>query len=93
MHITSLQGSHIVPIFVLSRVQLFMTPWTSGSSIHGIFQARILESGLPFPPPGDLPSPGIKPMAPALAGRFFTLSPLESPHPHITDEKTEAQRS
>ena len=29
-----------------------------GSSVHGIFQARIL-SGLPFPPPGDLPNPEI----------------------------------
>ena len=32
-------------------------------------------SGLPFPPPGDLPDPGIKPASsasPALAGRFFT---------------------
>ena len=31
-------------------------------------------SGLPFPPPGDLPDPGIKPRSPAspaLAGRFF----------------------
>ena len=29
-------------------------------------------SGLPFPPPGDLPNPEIKPMSPALAGGFFT---------------------
>ena len=32
-------------------------------------------SGLLFPPPGDLPSPGIQPVSlacPALAGRFFT---------------------
>ena len=36
-------------------------------------------SGLPFPPPEDLPNPGIKPpplVSPASAGRFFTtLSP------------------
>ena len=34
-------------------------------------------SGLPCPPPGDLPNPGIKPtsvMSPALAGGFFTTS-------------------
>ena len=31
-----------------------------GSSIHGIFQVRILE-WLPFPPPGDLHDAGIKP--------------------------------
>ena len=35
-----------------------------GSSVHGILQARILE-WLPFPSPGDLPNPGIKPTAPA----------------------------
>ena len=29
-----------------------------GSSVHRILQARILE-WLPFPPPGDLPNPGI----------------------------------
>ena len=34
-------------------------------------------SRVPFPPPGDLPLPGIKPASltsPALAGRFFTTS-------------------
>ena len=30
--------------------------------------------GLPFPPPGKLLDPGIKPMSPALVGRLFTLS-------------------
>ena len=32
-------------------------------------------SGLPFPPPGDLLDPGIKPVSPALAGRFLTIEP------------------
>ena len=35
-------------------------------------------SGLPFPPPGDLPDPGTEPkppVAPALAGGFFTTEP------------------
>ena len=34
-------------------------------------------SGLPFPPPRDLPNPGIELtslMSPALAGRLFTTS-------------------
>jgi len=38
--------------------------------------------GLSFPPPGDLPDPGIEPMtpaSPALGGRFFTTEPLEKP--------------
>ena len=40
-------------------------------------------SGLPCPPPGDLPDPGIKPtslMSPALAGRFFTTSATWEAH-------------
>ena len=28
-------------------------------------------SGLPFPSPGDLPNPGMEPVSPGLAGRFF----------------------
>ena len=46
-----------------------------GSSVHGILQARMLE-WLPFPPPGDLPNPGIELMSltpPALADGFFTI--------------------
>ena len=42
----------------------------------GIFQQEYL-SGLPCPPPGDLPNPGIIPASlssPALAGGFFTTS-------------------
>ena len=42
----------------------------SGSSVHGIFQARYW-SGLLFPTPGDLPHPGTEPAflaSPALAG-------------------------
>ena len=44
------------------------------SPVHGILQARIL-SRLPFPSPGDLSDPGIKPRSlasSALAGWFFT---------------------
>ena len=41
----------------------------------GIFQARILE-WVAMPPSGDFPIPGIVPMSPALAGRFFTTETL-----------------
>ena len=47
-----------------------------GSSVHGIFQTRILE-WIACPSPGDLPDPGIEPaslMSPSLAGGFFTTS-------------------
>ena len=36
-------------------------------------------SGLPFPSPGDLPDPGIKPASPTLAGSFFTTEPPGKP--------------
>ena len=36
------------------------------------FSRQEYWSGLPFPPPGDLPNPGIKPASPVLAGRYFT---------------------
>ena len=52
-----------------------------GSSVHGIFQTRILK-WVAFPPPGDLPSSGIKsasPASPALAGGFFTTEPPGKP--------------
>ena len=42
------------------------------------FSRQEYWSGLPFPPPGDLPDPGIEPkssMAAALTGRFFTTEP------------------
>ena len=42
-------------------------------------------SGLPCPPPGDLPDPGMEHTSlrsPALAGRFFTISATrEAQHP------------
>ena len=62
-----------------SHVQLFVTLWTSppGSSVHGIVLSRQEHwSGLPCPPPGDLPDPGIEPSSPALqADFFFTTEP------------------
>ena len=44
-----------------------------GSSVHG-FSRQEFWSELPFPPPGDLPYPGMElksHMSPALAGKFF----------------------
>ena len=61
-----------------------MTPWTiipPGSSVCGIFQARIW-SKLSFPAPGDLLDPGVEPASqasPVLAGRFFTTAPPGKP--------------
>ena len=68
-------------VCVLSLVQLFVRPGTAGSSVHGLPRQEYW-SGLPFPFPGDLLNPGIKPVSPAspaLAGRFSPLSHLGNP--------------
>ena len=60
-----------------SRTQLFATLWTVTyqAPLSIGFSRQEYWNGLPCPPPGDLPSPGIEPaslVSPALAGRFFT---------------------
>ena len=50
-----------------------------GFSVHGILQARILE-GLPFPSPGDLPNPRIKPGSPALQADALSSEPPGKPY-------------
>ena len=67
-----------VVVYSLSRVQLFVTPWTvtcQAPLSMGFFRPDYW-SGLPLASPGDLPDPGIKPTSPALAGGFFTTEPL-----------------
>ena len=45
-----------------------MTPWTLAYQVPSSmgFSRQEYWSGLPFPSPGDLPNPGIKPRSPAL---------------------------
>ena len=68
-----------------SRVCLFATPWTvAHRALRSMeFSRQEYWSGLPFPPPGDLPDPGIEPISLALQVVFFffflLLSPLGSP--------------
>ena len=62
-----------------SRVQLFVTLWTVAcqAPLSMGFPRQEYWSGLPFPPPGDLPNPGIESASltsPELAGGFFTIS-------------------
>ena len=63
----------------------FVTPWTVAGQdllMMGVPRQQYW-SGLPFPLPGDLPSPGIEPaspVSPALASVFFTT---ELPGKHI----------
>ena len=69
---------------VLRHVQLFATPWTITlqAPLSMGFSLQENWSGMPFPPSGDLPDPGVKPTSPAshaLAGGFFTIEPLGKP--------------
>ena len=52
-----------------SRVRLCATPWTVArqAPLSLGFSRQEYWSGLPFPPPGDLPDPGIEPLFPASA--------------------------
>ena len=64
-----------------SCVCLFVTLWTVAYQAllsMGILQARIW-SGLPFPPPGDLPNPGIEPGFPALQVDSLSAEPPGKP--------------
>ena len=63
------------------------TPWTIAfqDPLSLGFTRQEYWSGLPFPPPGDLPNRGIKPASPALEGGFFTIEPLSPVKP--TDGK------
>ena len=51
-----------VKVKLLSRVQLFVTPWTVAhqAPLSMEFSRQEYWSGLPFPSPGDLPDPGIE---------------------------------
>ena len=70
-----------------NRVLLFATLWTVArqAPLSMEFSRQESWSGLPCPPPGDLPEPGIEPVSlkpPVLASRFFTISgTLETPFP------------
>ena len=65
---------------LLSRVQLFATPWTIAhqAPLSMEFIRQEYWSGLPLPSPGDLPDPGIKPMSPASQADSFPSEPPEN---------------
>ena len=74
-----LQSSVCAVLFSVTQSRLYnpMNCSPPGSSVHGVFQARILP-WVATPSPGDLLNPGITPMTllfPALVGIFFTAAP------------------
>ena len=70
---------HACMLSCFSCIRLFATQWTVTyqAPLSTGFSRQEYWSGLPFPPPGNLPNRGIEPaspVSPALAGRFFTMS-------------------
>ena len=67
-----MSDSFATPLKVVCQVPLSMG-----------FPRQEYWSRLPFPPPGDLPVPGIEPTYPALTGRFFATEPPGKPHVNL----------
>ena len=70
-------------VCVLSHVRLFATPRTVAcrALLSMEFSRQEYWNGLPFPTPGNLPNPKIKPTSPVflvLAGGVFTTAPWEA---------------
>ena len=63
----------------------FATPWTVAGQapLSMEFSRQEYWRGFPFPSPGDLPQPAVKPTSlvfPALAGGFFNTAPPGDTH-------------
>ena len=74
---------------LLSRVQLFATPWTvacQAPQSMGFFKQGYW-SGLPFPSPGDLPNPGIEPGSPTLQADSLPSEPPGKPLTKVWGQK------
>ena len=90
IYITQSNTTHMWCTQSFSHALFSVTPWTVArqAPLSMGFSRREHWSGLPFPSPGDLPSPMIKPMSPAVAGRFFTTELPGKPNYMHTDTHT-----
>ena len=61
----------------LSRIRLFVALWTVAHQAPPSigFSRQEYWNGLPFPSPGDLPNPGIKPTSPTLQADSLPAEP------------------
>ena len=78
LYMYTMMYMHIPCVYALRTLWDPMDCSPPGSSVHRIFQARILEQAA-ISTSGYLPDPGIKftsLASPALAGKFFTTVPL-----------------
>ena len=65
----------------LSGVRFFVTPWTVAhqAPLSMVFSRQEYWSGLPCPPPGDLPDPGMGPRSPSLQANSLPSGPPGKP--------------
>ena len=71
-----------VKVLVAQCVRLCVIQWTVASQAPlslGFFRQEYWN-GLPFPPSGDLPNPGIEPRCPALQADSLQSEPQGKPH-------------
>ena len=68
------QISHLLLCSVASVMSNSFQPGSCIHEIHETFFRQEYWSGLPCPPPGDLPYLGIEPMSPALQVDFMLMS-------------------
>ena len=78
-----------------SHVLFFSTLWTVAhqAPMPMRFSRQEYWSGLPCPPPGCLPHPGIEalsPLASAMQADSFLLSYQRSPRPFVTENKSDS---
>ena len=66
---------------LVSHVQLFMIPWTVAhqAPLSMEFSRQEYWSRLPFPSPGELPDPEIRPRSPALQADSLLSEPPGKP--------------
>ena len=64
-------------VLLFFREDSFATPWTVAhrAPLSMGFSSQEYWSGLPFPSPGDVPDPGIKPTSPALQADSLPFEP------------------
>ena len=76
----SAEGTLLIPrlrVQLLSRVRLFGTHVAQQAPQSMGFPRQEYWSGLPFPPPGDVPDPGIEPASPVSPALQAESSPPE----------------
>ena len=76
-YLSTYNTSMLLLLSCFSRIRLCTTPWTAArqAPLSIGFSGQEHWSGLPCPPPGDLPNKGTETGSTALQARFFTAEP------------------